>query len=164
MISSRAFLYPMNKAFTRTILEMSQVDQAARFAAVRAKAQGLKPENLLIYAIDTAHNYRIKELIKEHGYPRLRTVGGEALRAFWLLIQHQDLDLALQKNCLRNCDFEPNEYAHLFDRIAVNESKPQRYGTQLNAPIADVAKVNAARKKIGLPPLQTTATTKKGRK
>lgn len=151
----------MNKKFSETIIEMAQIDQAARFAAVKAKAEGLKPENLLIYAIDSLHNYRIKELIKRYGYPRLRTVGEEALRSFWLLVQHQDHDLDLQKECLKRCDFGPEERALLTDRILLAEGKPQKYGTQLNAPIPDISKVNTARKKIGLPKLKNPVQEKK---
>lgn len=154
----------MNKKFSETIIEMAQIDQAARFAAVKVKAEGLKPENLLIYAIDSLHNYRIKELIKRHGYPRLRTVGEEALRSFWLLIQHQDHDLDLQKECLKRCDFGSEERALLTDRILLAEGKPQKYGTQNNAPIKDLVKTNRERKKIGLPLLKEPQRHKNTRK
>lgn len=41
-------------------------------------------------AIFAAHTARLKELIKENGWPRLSKVGAEASQAAWLLVQHAD--------------------------------------------------------------------------
>lgn len=52
------------------------------------------------------------------------------MAAFWILIQHQDYDVALQKACLKRCDFERKHREYLTDRIALNEGRKQTYGTQ----------------------------------
>jgi hypothetical protein len=69
---------------------------------------------------------------------------------FWLLVQHQDLDLSLQINCLKNCGFENKEFAYLTDRVLVNRGEKQIYGTQLNAKIENLSRTNNLRKKIGM--------------
>lgn len=52
-------------------------------------------------------------------------------------------------------DADPQNYAYLYDRVAVAENRPQRFGTQFGPdreprPIEDEANVDARRKAIGL--------------
>jgi len=72
-----------------------------------------------------------------------------------------DLDLAFQKQVLGLMEplvktgvVEPRSYAYLYDRVAVADGRPQRYGTQLKGadpfPIEDEANVDARRKQVGL--------------
>ena len=84
--------------------------------------------------------------------------------AAWVLAQHLDEELALQRQCLgllegavADGEADAESLAYLTDRVLVNEGKPQRYGTQGNGAVtaADRARVNANRKALGLPPLGT---------
>lgn len=120
------------KTLSNTILEMMKVDQDARKAAHRAQMAGedATTHKHLVYVIDAAHNQRIHQLITKHGYPTRKVVGAKALKAFWLLVQHQDFDIELQRACLEHCDFAPPEMAYLTDRILVGEGKKQLFGTQ----------------------------------
>jgi hypothetical protein len=106
--------------FLQRVLEMAKVDQDLRFSG----------QKYLVYVTDFVHGQRLRGLIREYGYPTQKTLGKEGMAAFWLLIQHQDYDLELQKACLQKCDFEKSHFEHLTDRILVNEGKKQRYGTQ----------------------------------
>lgn len=151
-----------DKNFSKTILQMQKVDQDLRKAAL--KAQGGSPEltpyNYLTYMADIVHNLKIHQLITHHGYPTKKSVGAKALKAFWLLIQHQDLDPELQQRCLDHCDFASQEHAYLTDRVLVNAGKKQRYGTQFRVnkktghrelhPLEDSKNVNKRRASVGL--------------
>ena len=105
----------------------------------------------------------MKGIIAAKGWPGKKLVGGDGAKAAWLLVQHADLDLAFQKECLALLekavaagDADAIEHAYLHDRVAVAEKRPQRFGTQFNGeqqpqPIEDEANVDARRKAIGLP-------------
>jgi len=120
--------------FLKRVMEMAKIDQDLRFSAVRARklSKGNNPvmENYLIYLADFVHGQRLKSLIRARGYPDSKSFGKAGMEAFWLLVQHQDYDVDLQKRCLKNCDFSKEQSEHLIDRIAVNEGRRQRYGTQ----------------------------------
>ena len=115
----------------------------------------------MVYLADGLHNHRIKELIRSHGYPSQKTVGVEGMHKFWLLVQHQDKDVVLQKQCLKKCDFSLSDAAHLQDRVLLNEGKKQLYGTQFTGrldrkgrtvlqPVKDAQNLGKRRKKMGL--------------
>ena len=148
----------MQERFMAAIKEMKQVDQGLRVAI----SQGITQENYLVYLADQVHNRRLHRLLKEFGYPNTEMVGEEGMKDFWLLVQHQDGDLRLQKDCLEKCNFAPKEKAHLIDRIKVNGGEEQEYGTQLQMdenkkltpkPIRESEDVDSRRKGVGLEPL-----------
>lgn len=144
------------------ILELFREDQAARHAVMAA-------ENLetsaRVEAIDLRSTARMKEIVEAHGWPGQSLVGKDGANAAWCLVQHADRDVEFQKQCLPLIDraveageAEGAHYAYLYDRIAVNESRPQRYGTQYGRdarpqPIEDEANVDARRSAVGLEPL-----------
>lgn len=167
----------------KEIKEMFDIDQGLRNAWVNKKLTEplinwgkdggkRKPKtkmelglvNYLVYFADAAHNARIHRIINQYGYPTSKLVGKKGIFYFFLLIQHQDYDLELQKNCLKYCDFAKKEQAYLTDRVLLHEGKKQMYGTQfqrdikhnriISQPIGDKKNVDARRKKIGLKPLK----------
>ena len=150
-----------NLYLSKTISEMTRVDQGARKQGLSSAGKMGIP-NFLIYAIDAVHNYRILNVIKQYGYPSHATLGAKGMRDFWLLIQHQDFDIELQKQCLEKCDFKPKERAFLTDRILVNQNKKQLYGTQFHRkgeklvpyPIHEQKNLEERRKKADLGPFQ----------
>jgi hypothetical protein len=96
-------------------------------------------------------------------------VGLDGANAAWLLVQHADHDVAFQKDILElmeplvaQGEAAANDYALLYDRVAINEKRLQRYGSQgrCNAakqwepwPIEDAAQVDKRRADVGLQPL-----------
>ena len=134
-----------------TIKKMGDIDQAVRLAA--KDSIGLRPPNILIYAVDTCHNYHIRRIIEEHGYPTKETLGSDGLTAWWLLIQHQDFDTSLQEACLKNCGFASKEKAFLVDRVLANKGKKQVYGTQMGVEVKNPKALNKRREEMGLEPL-----------
>jgi len=160
-----------SKIFLSQINEMFRVDQALRFEAKNVKKPAQKSIgifNYMVYLADGLHNYRIKGLIRVHGYPSNKTIGKEGMHKFWLLIQHQDQDIPLQKQCFKRCVFSPVDAAYLEDRILLNDGKKQIYGTQFTGkfdrnghpvlrPVEDIGNLNKRRKDVDLEPLPLKA-------
>ena len=124
-------------------------------------------------AADEAHTAELAALIDRHGWFRISVFGEEADADAWLLVQHADRDVAFQKRVLALLEplvemeeTSPSHYAYLWDRVAMNEERPQRYGTQgrCTGPgtwepfeIEDPERVDERRAATGLQPLDEYA-------
>lgn len=149
-------------ALRTELLAMRDEDQAARFAMIAdAKNAELAAKT---GAMDQRLLARMKEIVAKYGWPGNSVVGPDAASAAWLLVQHADTDVAFQKQSLvlmeqavKVGDAREIDYAYLYDRVAVAEKRPQRYGTQFAEnrpqPIEDEAHVDQRRAAIGLPPM-----------
>jgi len=120
--------------------------------------------------IDQADTARVKELIDEYGWLTISRFGPDADANAWLLVQHADLDVAFQKRVLElleplvaKGETSPSNFAYLYDRVALAEDRPQRYGTQGRCvgpgkwepvEIEDAGKVDARRASVGLGTLE----------
>ncbi|MBA2543114.1 MAG: hypothetical protein H0V17_25965 [Deltaproteobacteria bacterium] len=149
-------------ALRREILTMMVEDQKVRMALIKSNA---KPDQAAMDAlkeIDTKTTTRMKAIIAKHGWPGTKLVGPDGSHAAWLLVQHADLDLEFQKQCLALIEkavaagqATARNHAYLYDRVAAAENRPQRFGTQFidgePRPIEDEANVDARRAAIGLP-------------
>lgn len=116
--------------------------------------------------VDARHTARMKEIVKEYGWPTVRMVGSEGATAAWLLVQHADADPTFQRTCLELMKKLPVgevstvNLAYLTDRVLVNEGKKQVYGTQFwlqngkmaPRPIEDEENLEQRRKKAGMQP------------
>lgn len=114
--------------------------------------------------IDRRNTQRIKEIIKEIGFPFISIVGQEGAHNAWLLVQHADNDVNFQVKCLGLMKQAPVgevavvDIAYLEDRIRINHKQPQLYGTQftqeggkhLPIPIEDEKMVNERRARMGM--------------
>lgn len=90
---------------------------------------------------------RLAEIIDAYGWPTAERVGQEAARRAWLVAQHADRQLHLQRRALalmteavQAGKGDPAQLAMLHDRLLVNEGRPQLYGTQI-AGVVDGAPV-----------------------
>lgn len=149
-------------ALRAELLALFAEDQAARHAVM---ADQNAETSARVDAIDRMSCARMKELVATVGWPGRSLVGRNAANAAWCLVQHADHDVAFQKQCLPLIEravaageAEPDHAAYLYDRIAVAEQRPQRYGTQYGPdgkpqPIEDEANVDAHRASVGLEPL-----------
>ena len=118
---------------------------------------------------DQTRTERLKQIVRERGWPTYSLVGEEAEDAAWAIVQHSDHDPDFQREALEwlraavaNDDASPGNLAYLTDRIAVGGGEPQTYGTQVGCgeggptpatPIADEANVDQRRAEVGLSPL-----------
>ena len=99
---------------------------------------------------DERNRERLKEIIKENGFPTRKLVGKDAMQGIFLMIQHSDGDKEWQKsqlteieNAVKKGDMDGQSYAYLYDRIKINSGEKQLYGTQF-------AKVDPVRKTVEL--------------
>ena len=134
-----------NRALIEELVGMGAMDQLLRdrWLDLRKDANEATRTALLdvwnrrIQPIDEAHVRRIKELLAARSeWFRLSEVGRQAELAAFVIVQHAD-DLALQKAALvkmelllASGDIEKSEYAMLWDRVAIQEGRPQLYATQ----------------------------------
>ncbi|WP_432277515.1 DUF6624 domain-containing protein [Kitasatospora brasiliensis] len=114
------------------------------------------------------HGDRLAEIMAEHGWPTERLVGPEAARAAWLVAQHADRQLdvqrraaALMAEAVARGEASARDLAFLQDRLAVNEGREQRYGTQIGAvtdgrpvpwPCQDPERLDERRAEVGIEP------------
>lgn len=113
---------------------------------------------------------RCREVFDQVGLPTAETVGREAASAFWVLVQHGDVDPSFQSRVLdamrpayERGEVDRAEFALLTDRVRINTDRPQIYGTQVRfdpdtgrihpKPIEDVSQVDRLREDVCLEPL-----------
>jgi len=167
---------------THTLFQRAARDQLMRLdlqAVIERKAwaAGLS-DNAAMYAfalighegcgVDDENTAWLKADIAKNGWFLISRDGPDADNAAWLMAQHADQDLPFQKQILAlieplvaRHESNPKNYAYIYDRVAVNEQRPQRYGTQggcndagawhpreTEAPEA----LDARRASVGLPP------------
>ena len=110
----------------------------------------------------------VKRILDTYGYPTYTLVGEESSKHYFLLVQHSDFDLKFQQQALKTMrraviskNASGQQYAYLSDRIALNEGKPQVYGTQVLMsgntrvkPCIAPDKLNNRRKSVGLEPIE----------
>lgn len=116
---------------------------------------------------DALNQKKAKVIINKYGFPGFDLVGEDGSNNFWAIVQHCDDDVKFQERVLFLLDKQvkrhnasASNYALLKDRVLINTSKKQLYGTQVRynpatktakpLPIADSANVDVRRKAVGL--------------
>ncbi len=127
-----------------------------------------------LQAVDHRNTARMKEIVEQHGWPTRSMVADDGTRCAWLLVQHGDHAVAFQRKCLELMRSHKKteqvflvDLAYLTDRVLVNESKPQVYGTQFHVadgkqqprPIRDPQNVDKRRKAMGMSTLKEYTET-----
>lgn len=90
-----------------------------------------------VWATDSDNTEWLKADVAANGWYRISVHGEAATGAAWLMAQHADRDRPFQRHVLAvleplvaEGEASSGNYAYLYDRIAVGENRPQRYGTQ----------------------------------
>ena len=161
-----------NPGLRDELLAMMAEDQAVRTGVAPPGDERTAEELFAAWPqVDADNALRMGEILDEFGWPGWSLVGEDGALAAWVLIQHADFNLDLQKRGLAMMraaveadDADPSDLAYLIDRVLVAEGKPQLYGTQLGAdengelvprtPIEDEANVDARRAEMGLGTLE----------
>jgi hypothetical protein len=118
--------------------------------------------------LDAENTRWLKETVSQGGWFTVSKYGADADFAAWLLVQHADLDVPFQTEMLGILEplvpareTSQSNYAYLYDRVAVNSGRPQRYGTQGRCTAAGVWEpreveqpetLDERRAAVGLPP------------
>ena len=151
-------------SLVQTLALLSARDQKIRFHAIASpKDPALAAQ---VHQIDAADRGRLKQIIRQYGWPGFELVGTEGELDAWEIVQHSDDDRAFQKRCLpllqaavAQGQASPADLALLTDRILRGEGKPQIYGTQFTTnkqgqwvpqPMEDPAHVDQRRASAGL--------------
>jgi hypothetical protein len=131
---------------------------------------GADPAAQLAYRrVTTRNGDRLAEVLAEHGWPGYSLVGAEASRRAWLVAQHADRQLQVQRQALRLMtqavaagEADRAQLAFLTDRVLVNEGHPQHYGTQIAGvvdddepvpwPCVDPERLDERRAEVGIEP------------
>ncbi|SHF58605.1 DUF6624 domain-containing protein [Geodermatophilus nigrescens] len=119
-------------------------------------------------AVFVRHADRLEQLLAG-GWPTADRVGEVAARGAWLVAQHADTQLSVQRLALRllreaveHGRAPAQQLAMLDDRVAVTEGRHQTYGTQVADvvdgrpvlwPVADPDRLDDRRATVGLEPL-----------
>lgn len=159
----------MNDALRAELIQMKEHDLQVRQRLLdEAKLGGFYvPEMEAVHRQNAA---RLREIIAEHGWPHQEIAGEDGAQAAWLIAQHaigepdfQRQTLVLLKKHAAEGKLPAWHAAYLEDRIAVQEGRPQRYGTQWiddirdglarPFPLEDPDRVNEFRSSVGLSPL-----------
>jgi hypothetical protein len=122
-------------------------------------------------AVFVRHADRLEQLLAVAGWPTPARVGEQASRGAWLVAQHADTQLSVQRLALRllreavaHGEASVQQLAMLEDRVAVTEGRHQRYGTQVADvvdgrpvpwPVTEPDRLDERRAEVGLEPWAT---------
>lgn len=171
-VAGHALSTAQNEDLREELLAMMAEDQAVRTGVAPPGDDRTAQEMFDAWPqVDADNALRMAEILDEFGWPGWSLVGEDGALAAWVLIQHADFNLDLQKRGLAMMraaveadDADPSDLAYLVDRVLVAEGKPQIYGTQLGidadgeitprTPIEDEVNVDARRAEVGLGTLE----------
>jgi hypothetical protein len=159
----------------RTTLSINEVKSqlttmVERDQYIRSKIDWNNPDETLVFElqkIDHENTASLKKILEVYGWIRISIFGKEADQMAWLLVQHADHDIEFQKDVLSRLESlypkgetSSKNFAYLYDRVAINDKRPQRYGTQgcienrrwILHPTEDLENLDTRRKIVGLSP------------
>jgi len=107
-------------------------EMATRDEAVRAPDKFTPQE---MEAVDQANRTGLEQIHQRYGWPALSLVGERAAHQYFVLVEHQGLDLqrallADLERAVNRGEASRRDYIRLADRVNVLEGRPQHWGTQ----------------------------------
>lgn len=172
---ARQAALPPPATVSERLERMGRLDQAGRGAAVAIDLSVL-PESergaasyalwAPVSSMDARLLAELLTLVPEKGWFTVDQYGERASNAAFLIIQHSDVEqwrrfVPMLEPLALAGEIDGQDYGLMYDRLAVNEGRPQRYGTQMTckagkivvdwANIEDPANVDARRAALGFP-------------
>lgn len=105
----------------------------------------------------------VASTLDKYGWVNASIAGADTAHEFWLLVQHQSLDLQEKalprlKKAVDSGTASEADYAYLYDRVQILTGKPQLWGTQTQCgesgpvlmAVEKPEELDARRAKIGL--------------
>jgi len=155
------------------------LDQAARLTYLDLRTDDRGGADFWAFRLSVAHAIMVdaesgaylKRVLDQFDWVDIERFGEAASQRAWLLAQHADTDIDFQSLALSRMQpyvdkggVSKQNYAFLWDRVAVNQDRPQRYGTQPAggcvdgrlepAPMEEPDSVDVRRAAMGLGPLE----------
>jgi len=116
---------------------------------------------------DSIARLKVESIIHVYGYPGPKVIGDEANEVMFNIIYNMALPMAKKYvpilwQALKDGNTTPEDYAALADKVSMQESNGQIYGTIVQVkggtlhmpPILNPGGVDSLRRLIGLPPLE----------
>lgn len=164
---------PPCAAYAGELASMVEAAEAARSRVdylAPADDPGAAQGRAGLEAVERANAERLGAYMSSCGWPRRSVEGSQAARGAWLVARQRSADLPFQRQVVRQLELAvldgeapPMHLAAASDRLAVQEGRPQRYGTQLRRvdachwdyyPLDEPARVEARRRRLHLPTLE----------
>lgn len=156
----------VDESLRRELLAMEEEDRRVRQELADNDELG-GPYVPRMEAVHLKNAARLRELIAAHGWPAEDIAGEDGAKAAWFIVQHsigepefQRQALSLMQSCVAAGRTPAWHAAYLEDRIAMQEGRPQRFGTQwMDEPsdgrarpwrLAEPDRVNELRASVGL--------------
>lgn len=112
-------------------------------------------------AADGRNRSEVLRIFAKYGWPKASLIGRDAAHDFWLLVQHQTVEimrrlLAEMEKATREGEASRSDYALLYDRVQVSMGKPQHWGNSTHCvdgrpvldPVDDPAGLAQRRKEL----------------
>ena len=119
------------------LIEMRQTDQDLRAEISKTPASERRELFLRILANNDKNVVRLELVVDTYGWPTISMVGKDGAEAAWLIAQHADQRPDFRERCLGLMQQAANQgeaskahLAYLIDRVMVEVSQQQFYGTQ----------------------------------
>ena len=160
----------MNQELNKELIALAEEDQSLLQSVKESgelEDESYHPELKRLHERNTE---RAKEILEQHGWPAISSVGAEGSDAMWLIVQHSVLDPEFMLSCVPILERRVDEgeakgwqLAFLQDRALMLRGKPQIYGTQhvldkdgrlVPYKLADPGAVDENRAFLGLEPLE----------
>jgi hypothetical protein len=136
---------------------LSESDKQAMWAAIWSQ----------IGPIDRENQALLLQMVPEEGWFPISRYGVEGAMAAFLIVQHADQSLWRRflptiEAMVKTGEAQGPAYALMYDRLALSEGRPQRYGSQMQCsngqyvvmePVEDAALIDERRSSVGLPTL-----------
>ena len=133
----------MDEALAQELIAMTDEDRRLQGGALSDDFAA----QLAYRRVTVGNGDRLARILDTHGWPTISLVGAEAARRAWLIAQHADRQLDLQRRAVTLMteavdarEASAEHLAMLRDRLLVNEGRSQIYGTQI-AGVVDGAPV-----------------------
>ena len=157
------------------LCDIGRRDQAVRADWAKVATGSVTQEEAIEYAMkmeetDSTNLAAVSRILDTYGWPS--GLSDEANKAIFLVIDHSDLNImnkyiGLFRDAVEKGYLSMNDLVTMEDRMLMNASKPQKYGTQAYSlvedgktviyiwPVEDPDKLDALRKSVGLMPIES---------
>jgi len=163
-----------DKPLQTQLLQILETDQKYRrlidsvYKSYGMESGQMKEFWQIIHKQDSINLVGVKAILDKQGWVGPQKIGTQANQALFLVIQHSDQTtqekyLPMMREAAKKGDAQPSDLALLEDRVALEQGRKQRYGSQIGTdeatgkpyvlPLEDPANVDKRRATVGLPPL-----------